>query len=990
MGTKRVSKYYTGCDGTKLAVDLYLPDTDRPVPVLIRAGYMPRREIENIPFEKQAIERFVAAEYAVAIVEVRGAGASMGVSDGFFTTKDARDMACIIRSMTSEEWCSKKAGMYGGSNHGMIQEITACLQPENLLAVIPCDCSMDFYYQDYPNGVSAVPDMDLPHHAEIPLGDPVDEDPAPDHPLAHEAAVMHERNKPFLFQHMHNMWRDDLNPALGYRPNLDIPAWEKMDAVRFGHVKTWNTGSWFDPGCTNKILSYKSWGGRLLLGPWHHCGIYENRGTGFPNMEYDWAGEYIRYFDAVLKEKHPETLKEPPVRYYTIGDEGHEWHYEADFPVTGTLFTSFYLGREGKASLNPDPGKTMTGAEAAKEGNYLGLYVTPESRISYRVREDIMIYGPGMRMNRNVEKDMREEDQKSLTFTSDPLPGDMELTGIPKMELFVTSTHTDGNFIAVLEEVSPEGTSHFITEGFIRASHAKVQPNNIYASMGLEYHRGFREDKVSLSETEPLRLSFQLEALSRVIKAGSRIRIAISCGGSGMRQPEGFPDEMPEISLYTGDAFPSRVILPVIKPLATEFSDGILDIFAYKKAVYIRRKGRFREYACEQVYPLDEKTLRYRTDAFDLDITTNGTSGFAKMSVREANAGDEDTKFFTAAAFTAKTLLKKRYVPETGEPEMPYVKRPWGYYPEKVDKKNIYVATVPARKGDPGNVNPQLCETFDILMDLVYPKGEATEGRRFPLIINIHGFGGSHHQFETNTEMFLERGYAVASVDYRLCPPNVWPASDVDVRGCIRYLRAHADELHLDPERFGVIGGSMGGNLTSMITASNGDPALEGEIGGNTEFDSSVKAGAAYYAFTDYEHFGDDSVRDWPAQPEKVDQSDGPFAPLGSLLGYVGKGKGYGALKAKRYSHDPEVTRLLHLAALASPISHVSDRSAPLALVHGIWDCNIQVPMGQSVRMFEEYARHNKKCLLLCNTMGMYGEDPEVKQAVVDFLTARV
>ena len=990
MNYKRVSKYYTGCDGTKIAVDLYMPQTENKVPVLLKAGYGPRRQVDELPAEKKAIERFIDAEYAVAIVEVRGAGASMGVSDGFFTTKDARDMACLIDTMTHEEWCCGKAGMYGGSNHGMIQEITACEQPENLMAVIPCDCSMDFYYQNFPNGVSAMPDMKMPHHAEVPLGDPVDDDPAPDYPMVHEAAVDHERNKPFLFQHYHNMWRDDLHPALGYRPNLEIPSWEKMDTVRFGHVKTWNTGAWFDPGCTNKILTYKSWGGRLILGPWPHCGIYYNKGTEFPNMAYDWVGEYIKYFDAIIKGKNTDTLDEPPVYYYTIGDEGHEWHREADFPVSGTLYTSFYLGAAGaKAACEDEAGKEMAGFAAADGKNSLGLYLPTEGKINYTVRDDIMIYGPGMRMNRNVEKDMREEDSKCLVFTSDVLPKDTEITGIPKMELFVTSTHTDGNFIAVLEEVEGDGTSHFITEGFIRASHAAVQPNGIYASMGLEYHRGFREDAVAMSPDKPLRLSFQLEALSRIIKKGSRLQISISCGGSGFRHPEGFPQEMPTISLYTGEQFPSKVILPVVAPTATEFSDGKREIFAYKKAVYIRENGCFTEYPCVQVYPLTANTLRYQTKEFNLDVTTEGLKATANMNVEELKFGPDADCVFDPS-FEAEADLKDRFVPATGDPELPFVKRPWGYYPPKVDKKNLYVATVPVRKGDLGNMNPQLRETFDIFIDLVYPEGGPSKDKKLPLVVNIHGFGGSHHQFESNTEMFLKKGCAVASIDYRLCPPNIWPASDDDARGCIRYLKAHAEELGIDPDRFAVIGGSMGGNLTSMITASNGDPALEGNIGGNTEFDSSVKVGAAYYAFTDYEHFGDDSARDWPAQPNKVDQSDGPFAPLGSLLGYVGKGKGFGVLKARRYSGDPEVTKLLHTAAYASPISHVSEKSAPLALVHGIWECGIQVPMGQSVRMFEEYARHNKKCILLCNTMGLYGEDPEVKQAVVDFITSRI
>ena len=68
----------------------------------------------------------------------------------------------------------------------------------------------------------------------------------------------------------------------------------------------------------------------------------------------------------------------------------------------------------------------------------------------------------------------------------------------------------------------------------------------------------------------------------------------------------------------------------------------------------------------------------------------------------------------------------------------------------------------------------------------------------------------------------------------------------------------------------------------------------------------------------------------------------------------------------------------------------MTEPSAPLCLVHGIFDYGVQVPMGQSVRMFRAYSQKGVKSLLLCNNNGPFGEDPEVKQAVVEFLANRV
>ncbi|MBR6321578.1 MAG: hypothetical protein IKR59_01800, partial [Lachnospiraceae bacterium] len=78
---RRISHYYPGCDGTKLAVDLYLPETDEKVPVLFRISRNTRRpspdDARGQEFFKQELaqfEYFLEHGYAVAIPEMRGVG----------------------------------------------------------------------------------------------------------------------------------------------------------------------------------------------------------------------------------------------------------------------------------------------------------------------------------------------------------------------------------------------------------------------------------------------------------------------------------------------------------------------------------------------------------------------------------------------------------------------------------------------------------------------------------------------------------------------------------------------------------------------------------------------------------------------------------------------------------------------------------------------------------------------------------------------------
>ncbi|MGV7801832.1 alpha/beta hydrolase fold domain-containing protein, partial [Mycobacterium kansasii] len=63
----------------------------------------------------------------------------------------------------------------------------------------------------------------------------------------------------------------------------------------------------------------------------------------------------------------------------------------------------------------------------------------------------------------------------------------------------------------------------------------------------------------------------------------------------------------------------------------------------------------------------------------------------------------------------------------------------------------------------------------------------------------------------------LKRGYIGVSLSYRLTPEAPYPAQIQDVKLAIQYLRAHAEQYHIDPSRIGVWGTSAGGHLASLL-----------------------------------------------------------------------------------------------------------------------------------------------------------------------------
>ena len=106
-------------------------------------------------------------------------------------------------------------------------------------------------------------------------------------------------------------------------------------------------------------------------------------------------------------------------------------------------------------------------------------------------------------------------------------------------------------------------------------------------------------------------------------------------------------------------------------------------------------------------------------------------------------------------------------------------------------------------------------------LDLYLPKNRKA-GEKSPAVLLIHGGGwkkGDKRQArEIEFGMTLaENGFVVASINYALRSAGKFPLNLQDCKNGIRYLRAHADELGIDPDRISVMGGSAGGHLALLV-----------------------------------------------------------------------------------------------------------------------------------------------------------------------------
>ncbi|MFQ6090625.1 MAG: alkaline phosphatase family protein, partial [Candidatus Bipolaricaulia bacterium] len=118
-----------------------------------------------------------------------------------------------------------------------------------------------------------------------------------------------------------------------------------------------------------------------------------------------------------------------------------------------------------------------------------------------------------------------------------------------------------------------------------------------------------------------------------------------------------------------------------------------------------------------------------------------------------------------------------------------------------------------------------------------------------PAIIFVHGggwVGGDKRGMEPYARYFAERGYVGFAINYRLAPGFKFPAQIEDVKCAVRWVRQHAAEYNVDPDRIGALGTSAGGHLVGLLGVTDGSEGLEGACG-DPAISSRVQAVVPYF-----------------------------------------------------------------------------------------------------------------------------------------------
>ena len=546
-------------DRVKLDADIYRPDTDEELPVLLMRQPYGREIASTVVYVHP---RWYAAQgYIVVIQDVRGRGTSEGEFDLF--THEVADGLDTINWVSQLPYSTGKVGMYGFSYQGMTQLYTAASQPECLKAIAPAMVAYDLYTDwAYENGAFCL-------YANLAWAIQLAGETA--RLKGDEAAYLKLRAasinlpldgsipaNPELMQELasdsfYHQWLNNSDPNAEY--------WQKRSPKYLLQVDLpmLHVGGWFDPYLRGTLNLYQAMVAQstqpqhLLIGPWAHLPWGRKLGA----VDYGRSAQnpideiQVRWFDHWLKGKDTGLLKESPISLFEMGS--NRWRECDRLP---DHHRTFYLTSDGLAGIREDSGMLLEYADpdAASPRQLLEPELN-EIVTDFNNCIDIIVHDPwrpvpalgGHPIFPGGSFDRSALDCRSdvLTYTSAPFESDLSFAGEVVLEVYCATKSPSFDLCAVLSTVNPGGAVFNFTQGYIR---------------------------VASIESDVVLIKIPLQATCMCIAAGNSLRLSLSAAcfpaypvnpGTGKMPYESrqIDRQIITLAIYSGEEYPSKLIM---------------------------------------------------------------------------------------------------------------------------------------------------------------------------------------------------------------------------------------------------------------------------------------------------------------------------------------------------------------------------------------------------------------------------------------------
>ena len=515
-------------DGVTLKGDLYRPDSNERLPVLLnRTPYG-----KGGPLLASVMDpiRAAAHGYNVFIVDCRGRFNSAGTWNCF--TVEPQDGYDTVEWAARQPWANGVVGSFGPSYMGATQWLTATAAPPSLKAMVPSITASNYHDGwTYQGGAFALgfnvswtmsslaPDRLMRERKDNPaaaaeLGEVlggIDEmrrwmemTPLRDYELFKIGA-------PFFFE-----WLE--------HPSYDS-YWQKIDIENHHskiNVPALNFGGWYDIFQGGTVRNYTGMrahgagavardGARLLMGPWAHMIPLGNLvgevdyGYRAGSISIDLDGHALKFFDRHLKgiEKGTEL---PPVRLFVMG--ANRWRDENEWPLARTQWQRYYLHSRGRANSAGGDGALSTQAPGRE----------PSDAFLYNPLDPVPTRGGGLCCYAAAvpggafDQSAVEARSDVLVYTTEVLTEDVEVVGPISLTLYASSSALDTDFTAKLVDVDECGClARNLTDGIIRARYRESRSQPVLLTAGKVYE-----------------YTIDMWSTANVFKAGHRIRLEVS------------------------------------------------------------------------------------------------------------------------------------------------------------------------------------------------------------------------------------------------------------------------------------------------------------------------------------------------------------------------------------------------------------------------------------------------------------------------------
>lgn len=529
-------------DGVRIAVRIYRPDGAGPCPALFAPSpyRYDNNELPAQPMflwrETGPIDWYVEQGYAFVQADVRGTGFSEG-KYGFLDRAEQQDLYDVIEWIGTRPWCNGKVGGIGQSYFAMSQWFMGIQNPPHLACLGLYDGLNDPYrFMGYPGGIEGN-FLYYWFNASLRVANLY---PANgDHPRqVADDMLLDVQRHPFYDDY----WRE--RAAIEQVDKIKVPVfsigvWAKQDLHLDGNIRGYQAlKSPKKLAITGTPTAFSS-------------------ATDFADVEFH-KKYLLPFYGMCLKGEKTSYASRPPVEY-TLRNSATVRSFET-WPPPGVRPTSFYLGQGPSGSVaSLNDGGLGAAPPAAGGGSVSYSYPNPKWVLG------VVPMGPqGPDPARGV-----------LTFTSEPLPADLEIAGNAKAVIYASSTRNDMDLIVKLSEQFPQAPEErskgiqprytIVTKGWLRASHMERDPARSTEEQPYYTHA----KSTPLVPGKVYMVEVPLQPIAHIFKQGSRIRVEICCGDSPVTDGLFFhvyrPDKIGTDTIFHDAERPSHVVLPVLK-----------------------------------------------------------------------------------------------------------------------------------------------------------------------------------------------------------------------------------------------------------------------------------------------------------------------------------------------------------------------------------------------------------------------------------------